>query len=103
MSRNVLLVEDEPDLLLVARLMLEDSGYAVIEASGGEEAVELAEKAKVDAVFLGRPGCHQLRQAKGAAFRFLKASLMGREGLEPSALRFAGCLPALTPVLRFRC
>jgi CheY-like chemotaxis protein len=52
MTRNVLLVEDEPDLLLVARLMLEDSGYAVIEASGGEEAVELAEKAKVDAVFL---------------------------------------------------
>jgi CheY-like chemotaxis protein len=51
MTRNVLLVEDEPDLLLVARLMLEDSGYAVIEASGGE-AVELAEKAKVDAVFL---------------------------------------------------
>jgi CheY-like chemotaxis protein len=50
-SRTVLLVEDEPDVLLVARLMLEEAGYAVI-ARGGEEAIELAEKAKVDAVFL---------------------------------------------------
>jgi CheY-like chemotaxis protein len=51
-SRTVLLVEDEPDVLLVARLMLEEAGYAVLEARGGEEAVELAEKAKVEAVFL---------------------------------------------------
>jgi CheY-like chemotaxis protein len=51
-SRTVLLVEDEPDVLLVARLMLEEAGYAVIEARGGEEAIELAEKAKVEAVFL---------------------------------------------------
>jgi len=49
---TVLLVEDEPDLLLLARLILEMSGFAVIEARGGEEAVEIAENEKVDAVFL---------------------------------------------------
>jgi CheY-like chemotaxis protein len=52
MRRTVLLVEDEPDVLFAARLMLEDAGYAVIEATGGEEAVELVEKTSVDAVVL---------------------------------------------------
>jgi CheY-like chemotaxis protein len=51
-SRTVLVVEDEPDLLLLARRMLGELGYAVIEARGGEEALELAENPEVDAVFL---------------------------------------------------
>jgi CheY-like chemotaxis protein len=49
---TVLVVEDEPDLLLLARRMLEELGYAVIEASGGEEALDLAENQEVDAVLL---------------------------------------------------
>ncbi len=49
---TVLVVEDEPDLLLLARRMLEELGYAVIEAPGGEEALELAENQEVDAVLL---------------------------------------------------
>src|SRR4051812_44524311 len=52
MMRTVLLVEDEPDLLLATRLILEDAGYAVIEASGGATALELVKNRKVDAVFL---------------------------------------------------
>lgn len=52
MSPTVLLVDDEPDVLLATRLALEAAGYAVIEARGGEEALDLAEKRKVDAVFL---------------------------------------------------
>jgi two-component system, OmpR family, response regulator MtrA len=52
MSRTVLLVEDEPDVLFAARLMLEDAGYAVIEATGGEDAVALVETTSVDAVVL---------------------------------------------------
>jgi two-component system, OmpR family, KDP operon response regulator KdpE len=52
MSPTILLVDDEPDVRLATRLLLEAEGYAVIEASGGEEALLLAEKTKVDAVFL---------------------------------------------------
>lgn len=49
---TILVVEDEPDLLLLASQMLEELGYAVIEARGGEEALELAEPSRVDAVLL---------------------------------------------------
>jgi two-component system chemotaxis response regulator CheY len=49
---TVLVVEDEPDLLLLACRMLEELGYAVIEAPGGEEALELAENQEVDAILL---------------------------------------------------
>ncbi len=54
MSRTILVVDDEPDILLAARLMLEAAGYTVIEAGDSEEALELAdaEKAGVEAIFL---------------------------------------------------
>ena len=42
MSRTVLVVDDEPDILLAARLILEAAGCTVIEAGTGEEALELA-------------------------------------------------------------
>jgi two-component system, OmpR family, KDP operon response regulator KdpE len=51
-ARTVMLVEDEPDVRLAARLLLEGAGYAVIEARRGEEALEQVQKTKVDAVFL---------------------------------------------------
>ena len=51
-ARTVLVVEDEPDVRLAARLLLEGAGYAVIEARGGEEALERVGKTRVDAVFL---------------------------------------------------
>ena len=52
MKNTILLVEDEPDVLLAARVMLEAAGYTVIEATGGREALEIADKVGVDAVFL---------------------------------------------------
>jgi CheY-like chemotaxis protein len=54
MSRTVLVVDDEPDILLAVRLMLEADGYTVIEAGNSEDALELAEtqKAGVEAIFL---------------------------------------------------
>jgi CheY-like chemotaxis protein len=54
MSRTVLVVDDEPDILMAAGLMLEAAGCTVIEAGNGEEALELAvkEKADVEAIFL---------------------------------------------------
>jgi CheY-like chemotaxis protein len=54
MSRTVLVVDDEPDILLAARLMLEAAGCTVIEAASGEEALELAttQPDDVEAIFL---------------------------------------------------
>ena len=52
MSHTVLVVEDEPDILLAARVMLEAEGYAVIEATGGREALAVASETRVDAVLL---------------------------------------------------
>ena len=54
MSRTVLVVDDEPDILMATRLMLEAADYTVIEAANGEEALELTvtKNADVEAIFL---------------------------------------------------
>ena len=52
MSATVLVVEDEVDLLFTIALSLELSGYRVIKAASGEEALTLVEKERPDAVVL---------------------------------------------------
>lgn len=52
MSPRVLVVEDEPDVLLGARLLLQDAGYSVLEARTGEQALAVVEEVEPDAVFL---------------------------------------------------
>ena len=39
-SETILLVEDEPDLRRLARIVLETNGYRVLEAAAGEEAIQ---------------------------------------------------------------
>jgi CheY-like chemotaxis protein len=39
-QRSVLVVDDEPDVLLLCRVNLEFEGYRVVEASDGEQALE---------------------------------------------------------------
>ena len=41
-TETILLVEDEESLRTLARTMLEQNGYTVLEASGGEQAMEIA-------------------------------------------------------------
>jgi CheY-like chemotaxis protein len=52
MSRKVLVVDDEPDILLATRLLLQSAGYSVVEAKTGEEALTLMKEVEPDAVFL---------------------------------------------------
>jgi DNA-binding response OmpR family regulator len=52
MSATVLLVEDDAEVMFAARMLLETAGYVVIEASGGEEALELADEESLDAILL---------------------------------------------------
>jgi CheY-like chemotaxis protein len=42
-SKEILIVDDEPDIRLVTRLELTDWGFSVREARNGEEALELLE------------------------------------------------------------
>jgi CheY-like chemotaxis protein len=48
----VLVVEDEPDIRLTTRLMLEGAGYAVTEASTGKEALSKLSEQRPDVVLL---------------------------------------------------
>ena len=48
----ILVVDDEPDILVFFSSVLEDNGATVIEASDGEQAIEMALKEKPDLMTL---------------------------------------------------
>jgi len=52
-NETILVVEDEEDIRFLARVILEEQGYRVIEASNGQEALDIAltEKRKIDMLF----------------------------------------------------
>lgn len=52
MQKTVLLVEDFEDARVMMRLMIEQQGYAVIEAAGAYEAIEKAELHIPDLILL---------------------------------------------------
>lgn len=52
LERTVLVVEDEADLLFTVTLALELAGYAVVQATSGEEALEAVETRSPDVVVL---------------------------------------------------
>jgi two-component system response regulator VicR len=49
---KIMVVDDEPDLVEVVKLILESDGYQVVTAGGGEEALDRIEKEKPDLVLL---------------------------------------------------
>lgn len=51
-KKKVLIVDDEPDVLLLLGERLSKAGYDVIKASGGQEAIALAHDAAPDLVIL---------------------------------------------------
>jgi CheY-like chemotaxis protein len=50
MPRTLLVVDDEPDLVELMRLMLEGAGYRVVVAGDGREALRLLDQARCDLV-----------------------------------------------------
>jgi DNA-binding response OmpR family regulator len=52
MSKKILIVDDEPDILAVTVTRLETSGYEVLMAKDGEEALKLLKKSKPDLILL---------------------------------------------------
>lgn len=51
MSR-ILMIEDEADLRLLYRLLLEDEGFEIIDAGSATEALQALSRHKIDAVVL---------------------------------------------------
>lgn len=49
---KVLLVDDEPDILLMLRMSFEDEGHEVVTAANGEQALQLLAQGGIDAVVL---------------------------------------------------
>ncbi|HEX7287934.1 MAG TPA: response regulator [Candidatus Angelobacter sp.] len=51
-ARTILVVDDEPSILQVRRLIFESEGYSVLTAESGEEALEILRTHPVDAIVL---------------------------------------------------
>ncbi|MEJ2038751.1 MAG: response regulator [Desulfosarcinaceae bacterium] len=88
MAKKILIVEDEPNIVVPLQFSLEQKGYQVIVAVSGEEAMEVIADLKPDLVLLdimlpGMDGfevCRNVRQdpaARNAKIVFLSA--MGRD------------------------
>jgi CheY-like chemotaxis protein len=44
---RILLVDDEPDIRVLTRMMLEKTGHNVVEAGDGEEGLKMLEEDKL--------------------------------------------------------
>jgi len=81
MTDRILLVEDDPDVRALVRLLLEDEGYAVVEAGSGTTALEQFKRDEIHLVLLDirLPGlngfevCRQLRRTSGVPIIMLTA------------------------------
>ncbi len=49
---KIMLVDDEPDILLIERIILEKENYEVIEAKSGEDCLEKLKTEKPDMILL---------------------------------------------------
>ena len=78
---RILVVDDEPDIRNVLRILLSSHGYAVEEAANGRAAVERVQEQNYDLIILdimmpdlnGIDACAQLRQLTTAPILFLTA------------------------------
>ncbi len=69
-TRTILLVDDQVDLRTLVRMTLEDPAFRIIEASSGDEAIELTRQEVPDLVLLdwmmpgGRDGLEVMAQLR---------------------------------------
>lgn len=95
MSKKVLIVDDEPDMINILNLRLSREGYDVLTATDGLTCIKLAEEAKPDAILLdvllpGLGGIEVCKRLKNNARTrnipvILLTALMGGEVSEKSA------------------
>ncbi len=72
MAKVILIVEDDPKDLKLIRDLLQVSGYKTIEATGGEQGIELAKAKKPDLILMdilmpkvdGYTACREIKMDK---------------------------------------
>ncbi|MBT3258300.1 MAG: response regulator [Deltaproteobacteria bacterium] len=52
MGKKVLVVDDDPDIRMLNKSIVEESGYTPIEAENGEEGLKMAKKENPDLIIL---------------------------------------------------
>jgi CheY-like chemotaxis protein len=90
---KILIIDDEPDIRLAVKLLLESKGYEVVEAAGGKEGLATLQKGEIDLLLLdffmpgmnGRRVLEEIRKMDGP-LKDLKVILLtvatfGAEGL----------------------
>lgn len=91
MTKKVLIVDDEPDILTTVKMLVEAIGYQAITVDGGKKAVTLLQKEKFDLVLLdmlmpemtGREVMEWIRgnpKLKGQKVAFLTVVQLSGEG-----------------------
>ncbi len=72
MTKVILIVDDNPKDLVLMRDLLQVSGFTTIEATGGEQGIELARAKKPDLILMdvlmpkmdGYTACHKIKTDK---------------------------------------
>lgn len=77
-AETILLVDDDPDLREVLRMILQDAGYMVLTAASGPEGLEVAEEERPDLALLdvmmpeGTEGFHVVWNLRNKEDRYFK-------------------------------
>ena len=111
-SRTILVVDDDPEIREVLRLLLTGEGYRVMEADSGDTALELLNNS-VDLVILdvmmpglnGYAACAEMRKNSAVPILFLTAKAQDSDksmGFSVGGDDFPGKSHA-APLLRLRC
>ncbi len=88
MSRKVLIVDDEPSIVVPLQFLMEQNGYEVKTAATGEEGIETLSTFRPDVVLLdimlpgmdGFEACQRIREIpEGQDARIIFLTAMGRE------------------------
>jgi len=87
MRRRVLVVDDEPNIVLSLEFLMRECGHEVAVASNGEDALRVAEGFRPDLVLLdvmmpvlnGFEVCRRLREAPGPRAKIVMLSAKGSE------------------------
>jgi len=99
MSKRILVVEDQEDNRVILRDLLSTAGYELIEATNGQEGVELAQKERPDLILMDIQlpvidGYEATRRIKGdaalGAIPIIAVTSYALSGDEAKA-RMAGC------------
>jgi len=88
MARRILVVDDEPNIVVPLQFLMEQNGYEVETAATGEEAVEAVTRFRPDLVLLdimlpgmdGFEACQRIREIpEGRQVKVVFLTAMGRE------------------------